>query len=46
MFPSPTDVAEVCGWKDTHTLIACYQQADLDTMEAVVSDTKPVRRMA
>jgi integrase len=38
------DVAFVGGWKDTATLLQCYMAADDETMEAVVSQPKRLRR--
>lgn len=40
-FPLP-DVAAAGGWKDTQTLLTCYQAADADTMLAVMSETRKV----
>ena len=37
------DVAEAGGWKDTETLLTCYQQPDRETLLAVVSEPKKVR---
>lgn len=39
------DVAAVGGWKDTATLLKCYMVADDETMEAVVSQPKRLRRL-
>jgi integrase len=39
------DVAEAGGWKDTATLLKCYQHADPDTMEAVVNAGQRLRMM-
>jgi integrase len=41
-----TDVAAAGGWKDTETLLKCYQQPDADTMLAVMSEPKKVRDAA
>ncbi|HEY5490399.1 MAG TPA: tyrosine-type recombinase/integrase [Gemmatimonadaceae bacterium] len=41
-----TDVAAAGGWKDTETLLTCYQQPDADTMLAVMSEPKKVRDVA
>lgn len=38
------DVAKAGGWKTTQTLEQVYQQADPDTMEAVVMGGRPLRR--
>jgi hypothetical protein len=37
------DVAEAGGWKDTETLLRCYQQPDSETLLAVMSETRKVR---
>jgi integrase len=37
------DVAAAGGWKDTQTILTCYQQADRDTMLAVMSEPRKVR---
>ena len=37
------DVAAAGGWKDTATLLASYQTADMATMITVVSSRKPLR---
>lgn len=37
------DVAEAGGWKDTTTLVKCYQQVDPETLAAVVMNDRPVR---
>jgi hypothetical protein len=37
------DVAETGGWKDTQTLLRCYQQPDSETLFAVMSETRKVR---
>lgn len=42
---SPKDVAAVGGWVDTTTLQRCYQQADDETMEAVVMQPKRLRKL-
>ncbi len=39
---SVTDVAAAGGWKGTETLLSCYQQADRDTMLAVMSEPRKV----
>ncbi|MDQ3516538.1 MAG: hypothetical protein M3403_07185 [Gemmatimonadota bacterium] len=36
------DVAAAGGWKDTKTLVSCYQHADRDTMLAVMSESRKV----
>jgi integrase len=36
------DVAAAGGWKDTQTLVNCYQHADRDTMLAVMSEPRKV----
>lgn len=36
------DVAAVGGWKDVGTLLTCYQQADRETMLAVMSEPRKV----
>lgn len=36
------DVAEAGGWKGTETLLSCYQQADRETMLAVMSEPRKV----
>jgi len=38
--PSLKDVAAAGGWKDTETLLTCYQQPDADTLLAVMSEPK------
>lgn len=40
------DVAAAGGWKDTQTLVNCYQQADRDTMLAVMSEPRKVSERA
>jgi integrase len=40
------DVAAVGGWKDTQTLVNCYQHADRDTMLAVMSEPRKVSERA
>lgn len=40
------DVAAAGGWKDTETLLTCYQQADADTLLAVMSEERKVRDAA
>jgi integrase len=42
---SPKDVAAVGGWTDLTTLHKVYQVADQETMEAVVLQSKPLRKM-
>lgn len=37
------DVAEAGGWLDTRSLELCYQQADEETMLAVVSEPRKLR---
>lgn len=37
------DVAAAGGWKDTQTILTCYQHADRETMLAVMSETRKVR---
>lgn len=37
------DVAEAGGWKDTETLLTCYQQPDRKTLLAVMSEPAKVR---
>ena len=37
------DVAAAGGWKDTETLLTCYQQPDTDTLLAVMSEPRKVR---
>jgi integrase len=39
------DVAAVGGWTDTQTLTKCYQAADEETMEAVVMQSRRLRRL-
>lgn len=39
---SVTDVAAAGGWKGTDTLLSCYQQADRETMLAVMSEPRKV----
>jgi len=36
------DVAAAGGWKDTETLLTCYQHADRETMLAVMSEPRKV----
>ena len=36
------DVAAAGGWKDVGTLLTCYQQADRQTMLAVMSEPRKV----
>ena len=40
------DVAAAGGWKDTQTLVDCYQHADRDTMLAVMSEPRKVSERA
>jgi integrase len=40
------DVAAAGGWKDTQTLVECYQHADRDTMLAVMSEPRKVSDQA
>ena len=40
------DVAAAGGWKDTETLLTCYQQPDADTLLAVMSEPKKIRDAA
>lgn len=40
------DVAAAGGWKDTETLLTCYQQPDTDTLLAVMSEPRKVRDAA
>ncbi len=37
------DVAAAGGWKDTETLLTCYQQPDHDTLLAVMNEKRKVR---
>jgi hypothetical protein len=37
------DVAAAGGWKDTETLLTCYQQADTETLLEVMSEERKVR---
>lgn len=37
------DVAEVGGWKDTETLLTCYQQPDSETLLSVMSEPHKLR---
>ena len=37
-----TDVAAAGGWKDTETLLTCYQQADTQTLLAVMAEERKV----
>ena len=39
---SLVDVAAAGGWKDTQTLLTCYQQPDTETMLAVMSEPRNV----
>jgi hypothetical protein len=36
------DVAEAGGWKDTETLLTCYQQPDRESLLAVMSEARKV----
>lgn len=38
-----TDVAAAGGWKDTKTLLTCYQQPDAQTLLAVMAEERKVR---
>jgi len=40
------DVAAAGGWKDTETLLTCYQQADAETLLVVMSEERKVRDAA
>ncbi len=40
---SVKDVAEAGGWKDTTTLLKCYQHADPETLEEVVNSGRRLR---
>jgi integrase len=40
---SVVDVAAAGGWRDTQTLLTCYQQPDAESMLAVMSEPKKVR---
>ena len=40
------DVAAAGGWKDTETLLTCYQHPDADTLLAVMSEPKKMRDAA
>jgi integrase len=40
------DVAAAGGWKDTDTLLRCYQQADEDTLLTVMSEERKLRERA
>ena len=40
------DVAAAGGWKDTETLLTCYQQPDADTLLAGMSEPKKMRDAA
>lgn len=37
------DVAAAGGWKDTETLLTCYQHPDADTLLAVMSESRKLR---
>ena len=39
-------VAEAGGWKDTETLLRCYQQPDRESLLAVMNDERPLRESA
>jgi integrase len=43
---SVVDVAAAGGWKDTQTLLTCYQQPDAESMLAVMSEPRKVRDAA
>lgn len=38
-----TDVAAAGGWKDTETLLTCYQRPDAQTLLAVMAEERKVR---
>lgn len=40
------DVAAAGGWKDTETLLTCYQQPDAETLLAVMSEERKLRDVA
>ena len=40
------DVAEAGGWKDTETLLTCYQQPDTQTLLAVMAEERKVRDLS
>lgn len=40
-----TDVAAAGGWKDTETLLTCYQQADTQTLLAVMAEERKVHEL-
>src|ERR1019366_1875743 len=40
------DVAAASGWRDTRTLLTCYQQRDVDAMLAVMREPRKVRDSA
>jgi integrase len=40
------DVAAAGGWKDTETLLQCYQQPDNETLLAVMSEERKLREVA
>lgn len=40
------DVAVAGGWKDTETLLTCYQQPDIETLMAVMCEERKVRDAA
>ena len=40
------DVAAASGWRDTRTLLTCYQQPDVDAMLAAMSEPRKVRDSA
>jgi hypothetical protein len=39
-----TDVAATGGWKDTETLLTCYQRADTQTLLAVMAEERKSTR--
>jgi integrase len=40
------DVAAAGGWKDTDTLLQCYQQPDTETLLAVMSEERKLREVS
>jgi hypothetical protein len=40
------DVAAAGGWKDTETLLTCYQQPDAETLLAVMNEPRKMRDAA
>ncbi|MFI5246790.1 MAG: tyrosine-type recombinase/integrase, partial [Gemmatimonadales bacterium] len=40
---SVVDVAAAGGWRDTQTLLTCYQQPDAESMLAVMSEPRKIR---